>query len=341
MFDIETKRARELFDRVPLEVTSTGDLASEVHLAISGQGAFEQAAAVQAALIGHYPDNGKIHLWLDSEAHALLLKSVPGIVHCVNLRQFGTDEINSVTDLLCEIPERAALTVLATDTSPQKGMQQARQYRESWQSRQPQPTLKVILSGSLPKKAKMPAWVDHLEPIESFTSTRDKRITDKLDAVAKKIHHTWYTENTSQIEAAETENAKAALSSKPTYKPWDQLTPDQQDCNRAAADHITVKIRAVGLDPKQSDLLKAWQNLTEAQLDMLARVEHQRWAAPLWINGYTQGARDDAHHTHPNLVPYDALDQGTQDYDTAQVIAAAAHYVAATVEDNSSGSNNS
>ena len=56
---------------------------------------------------------------------------------------------------------------------------------------------------------------------------------------------------------------------------------------------------------------------------MLSRMEHERWAAPLWLNGYRPGTRDDAAHTHPNLVPFDELDQSTKDYDTEQVKMAA------------------
>ena len=37
------------------------------------------------------------------------------------------------------------------------------------------------------------------------------------------------------------------------------------------------------------------------------------------------GERDDAARTHPNLVPYDDLDQSTKDYDTEQVKQAAGY----------------
>ena len=108
-----------------------------------------------------------------------------------------------------------------------------------------------------------------------------------------------------------------------------ELTEQQKDINRTAADHVEVKIRAVGLDPAQSDLFEAWRNLTAEQLDMLSRMEHERWSAPLWINGYTAGVRNDALRKHPNLIPYDELDADTQAYDTDQVKIAGVYYTAA------------
>ena len=229
------------------------------------------------------------------------------------------------------LPKEAALTILATDTTPVEGLIKALRYRESWQPRKQELTLKVILSGPLPKQKEEKEeeqykWIHHLQPLEDFTSSRDNLINDELDKVAASINDTCYQKHQTKIAAAETKDDKDELLFKPTYKPWDQLTEYQKDCNRAAADHITVKIRAVGLDPKQSDLLKAWQDLTEGkeQIELLARVEHERWAAPLWINGYTyaQGERSEPNRTHPCLIPYDRLDENIKGNDKRQVEAA-------------------
>jgi hypothetical protein len=48
-------------------------------------------------------------------------------------------------------------------------------------------------------------------------------------------------------------------------------------------------------------------------------MEHERWEAPLWMAGWTSGARNDDLKVHDNLVPYDELDQGTKNYDLEQV----------------------
>jgi hypothetical protein len=70
--------------------------------------------------------------------------------------------------------------------------------------------------------------------------------------------------------------------------------------------------------------LAKWNNLSDDQLEMLSRVEHERWAAPLWMAGWQKGANDQgktdySRRLHPNLVAYDALDEGTKKYDRDQV----------------------
>jgi hypothetical protein len=98
------------------------------------------------------------------------------------------------------------------------------------------------------------------------------------------------------------------------------MSNESDDVNRLADDHLPVKVRALGLDPADRDgLVAAWQSLDESQLDQLARMEHERWAAPLWMAGWKSGPRDDSRRIHNNLVPYDELDQGTKNYDIEQV----------------------
>ena len=340
IISIETTRARHLLKELPLEYSKSHGQAAEVHLAIPGAAAFEQAVAVQAALIGHYPHGGKVHLWLDSrEAESHLLSSYPGIVNCIHLHRVSEDGVASFADLTQTLPNGSALTILATDTTPEAGFVRGLHYRERWQARQSEIALKVILSGPLAYNADqhieicaaLNNWLYHV-PTTGHLASASHLLDDRLDTLAAQIHHTWYDGNQAKIAAALAENRPtdaAVLRAKPTFKAWEQLTEHQKDSNRTAADHIEVKIRAVGLDPAQSDLLEVWRNLTAEQLDVLSRVEHERWSAPLWINGYIAGERNDALRKHPNLIPYDELDAGTQAYDTDQVKKAAVYYTAA------------
>ena len=104
------------------------------------------------------------------------------------------------------------------------------------------------------------------------------------------------------------------------------MTEEQKEGNRLAADHISVKFRAVNLATNAGAALQeAWGALDATQLGMLCRMEHERWAAPLWMAGWVAGERDDALRKHPNLVPYDELDEGTRNYDLEQVRMSAAY----------------
>jgi len=150
-------------------------------------------------------------------------------------------------------------------------------------------------------------------------------VLNEIDRFGRAVHETWYQGNVERIEKAEQDGRSdevEKLRKKPAFKQWEDLNEAQRDDNRCAGDHIEVKIRAAGLDPKQPNLKEVWAKLDSDTLDMLSRMEHERWAAPLWLANWESGPRNDARRIHNNLVPYDELDQNSKDYDTEQVKAA-------------------
>ena len=108
------------------------------------------------------------------------------------------------------------------------------------------------------------------------------------------------------------------------------MSNESKDVNRLAADHLLTKVRALGLDPADREgLVAAWQSLDDAQVDQLARMEHERWAACRWMAAWTVGERNEGFGIHPNLVPYDELDEGTRIYDLKLVEMAASYRLGA------------
>jgi hypothetical protein len=177
------------------------------------------------------------------------------------------------------------------------------------------------------KNPKLASWIRFLPDLLAAVG-KDAVFQESLDRVARKIHETWKRQTDEKIRKAELngDTKKAAEHrAKDTYRDWDDLTEEQKDANRLAADHIPVKFRTVGLDPKDGHAVrKAWPQMNDQELDLLSRMQHERRAAALWMHGLKQGAKDDgktdySRKLHPNLVPYDQLNQGTKDYDIEQV----------------------
>ncbi len=54
-----------------------------------------------------------------------------------------------------------------------------------------------------------------------------------------------------------------------------------------------------------------------AQVEMLARWEHQRWIAERLVGNWrcAPGKKDTVRRTNPNMVPWEQLDPGIQEYD--------------------------
>jgi hypothetical protein len=330
VFSVAYTRARVLFRDTPLEWHPQSGLASEVHLVIPSLGQFEKAVAIQAALIGHYSEGKRVNLWLTSaSSHTQLVSDFPSISQCMSLHLIGENGIHSIQDISQESPTGSLVTILATHLLPEEGYLQALRYRERWSSKN---KFRIVLSGPLVADDALIVRADDLAVAPQLTGLATPDALDNYDLVATNIHHTWHEGNLRRIDKALADGKKEeanTLRSKPTFKEWAELTEEQKDVNRTAADHIEIKIRAVGLDPGQPDLKQVWDKLSADQLEILSRMEHERWAAPLWLNGYKPGERDDTARVHPNLVPFDDLDQSTKDYDTEQVRQAAGYHLAA------------
>ncbi|MGB0786213.1 MAG: RyR domain-containing protein [Alphaproteobacteria bacterium] len=321
---VQKQRARLLLKEFPLEVRADGGVSDAVHLVLLQLGAFEKAVAVQAALIGHYRNGGRVNLWLPStELRDELLTDFPKLERCVNLKCMGEGSVRGVEEIGQQAGEGARITVLLTHLDPEQAYLNMLRLQE----RYPEGVgLRVMLKASgdktLPKSIREHPNVAVLPDCQGLLGNT---VLDEIDRLGRAVHETWYRGNVEQIEKAEQDGRSddvGKLRQKPTFKKWADLNEAQRDDNRCAGDHIEVKIRAAGLDPKQPDLKAAWAELDTGVLEMLSRMEHERWAAPRWLANWEAGPRDDVRRIHNDLVPFDELDQGTKDYDTKQVKAA-------------------
>lgn len=324
VISVEKQRARMLLKEYPLEIGSDGQVSDAVHLVLPQLGAFEKAVAVQAALIGHYRNGGRVNLWLASAAlRDELLNDFPKLERCVNLRYLGEGSVRGVEQIGQQAGEGAMVTVLMAHLKPEQAYLKMLHLEE----RYPEGIgLRVILKASGDKA--LPRSIREHPNIAVLPDGRGllgSTVLNEIDRLGRAVHETWYQGNIGRIIEAEKKGDTkevAGLRNKPSFKKWADLTEAQRDDNRCAGDHIEVKIRAVGLDPKQPDLKEAWAKLDASTLDMLSRMEHERWAAPRWLANWEAGPRDYARRIHNDLVPYDELNQGTKDYDTEQVQAA-------------------
>jgi hypothetical protein len=113
--------------------------------------------------------------------------------------------------------------------------------------------------------------------------------------------------------------AGAAAAENPNFKPWDRLSDEQKEFNRRFADDINAKLDRIGAivvpmplpDPAGDRFA-----FSAAELERLARDEHERWTAQRRRDGWTYGPqRDDARKIHDALRSYDQLDEPTRDKD--------------------------
>lgn len=98
------------------------------------------------------------------------------------------------------------------------------------------------------------------------------------------------------------------VSDNPSLVGWRDLTEDKKDSNRWQADHLSIKLRAIGYqDGDMTSLEHAGQDF--ALLHRLSEMEHRRWCAALLMDGwrYGPGKKNNLRKTHPCLVTYEKL----------------------------------
>jgi hypothetical protein len=118
----------------------------------------------------------------------------------------------------------------------------------------------------------------------------------------------------------EQRRAGGSAQTNPALVPWDQLSETLKESNRRQANHLGVKLEAVGCDiAPLTDWDAAAFTLTNVELERMAMMEHERWVAERRLQGWSQGPRDPARKTNPNLVPWDLLPEDGQRFNLAAV----------------------
>lgn len=147
------------------------------------------------------------------------------------------------------------------------------------------------------------------------TYTLEALLHESTDKMARALHEDWYRK-----EAEKVRGPQAPV--KPAFRSWEQLDELYRASNRHAADHIPVKLRAIEYEVRPLHANPArLKQFDHAQIELLSQMEHARWCAEHFLNGYdyAPGARDDINKTHPDLVSWDVLSDEVKDYDRSQI----------------------
>jgi len=113
------------------------------------------------------------------------------------------------------------------------------------------------------------------------------------------------------------------------YRLWSTQSEDDRDSNRQAADHVPVKLWALGLSRQR--VCEPDFRFTSAQVQTLADMEHRRWCAEKYLKGFvpyggespewrTKKALLKARRRHYCLRRFGELDAGEQVKDYGQIL---------------------
>lgn len=147
----------------------------------------------------------------------------------------------------------------------------------------------------------------HAFPLAERTCTCGLVLQSETEILARANH-----EHYRAFRARSTDGRPADAS----LAPWDELPEPLKESNRQFVDHVFEKLRAIGYRVVP---LEDWRAepaaLAPDEIELLARIEHERFVAERVRDGWVRGEKDLDRKRHPDLVPWEELAEPIRDYD--------------------------
>ena len=143
------------------------------------------------------------------------------------------------------------------------------------------------------------------------TCTEGISRTERNEALARSIHEAYVNDH----------KHEAGRDDDPALAAWARLRDDFRESNRQQADHMAIKMRAIGcriVDAKADG--QAVEKFDAKEIEMLSELEHRRWNAERYLSGWKYGKESDkARRINKNLVTWSELSDEIRDYDRATI----------------------
>jgi hypothetical protein len=318
VFDIAARRL--LSERMPLD-RAEGVRVNEartVQLVIIGFGRMGRSLALRAAKMGHFANGTKLRIIvIDQHAHAneqKLLFRFPAIreVCDMDFRQMEAESAQARTLVaeLCD-PARFITSIALCMEDEVRATEIALQFHDIVDDHQVplavryahEEGLAAMLCGAEGRCSTL------VRPfgLAGVDWSRDV-LGGETDRWFANVIHEDFRANRLAEGRPETELA---------LQPWDVLAENFRESNRQQADHIPVKIRAVGCEVVPVADPRPPVEFGDEETEVLSRMEHARWNAERLLDGwrYAPGGKDEKRKTHPSIVPWDELPEKIKDYD--------------------------
>lgn len=98
--------------------------------------------------------------------------------------------------------------------------------------------------------------------------------------------------------------------------PWEELSQQMKESNRRQAEHISVKLEAIGC---AVTMTSEWHVppflFSPEEIELMAKMEHERYVAERLARGRSRGERAVGKHINPGLGPWEELSEEMKDID--------------------------
>lgn len=308
---------------------------TEVHLVVIGFGTAGQSLALHAAEIGHFANEVDQHGRTKRQLRLTVVDSTDEVLAEFTARHSKLDQIIAVDTAnfptkpdfvsrlaaLCPPQTQSAASALVTfafcwedQTSDERNFRFGTELAQCTKDRAAQTLIYQDSRKGFAALLEDGAGADVRGRIHPFGMVEDVFNWDALvheeqDMLAKALHDSYRRK---RLEAGESVEAHA---------PWNDLGDELKDSNRQAADHIPVKLRALGYHHER---LREGQpriaHFTYSEIELLSRMEHARWCAERFLGGWSHGETTDrAKRVNKCLVEWGKLPPEEQMKDPEQI----------------------
>ncbi len=323
-FNIFESGARALLEDFPPDVYGGQSAQGQLHLLVIGFGQFGESVITNGARLGHYASDKRLRITvIDKDAgkkeqafrarfphidEACDLKFVEmdyeGTGYLEGRLLWGTDEDCKFTLVYVCLDDDSRGLACALDILP-KLRPAGTPIVVRMSDNAGLATLLQADNGAARTASQLRAFL-----MINDTCRRKAILNDEQDRLAQVIHRNYARR---QAEAGDT------AVDNPFAVRWHALPDEIKNSNRQQADHIPLKLRAIGCttrpikDPQATSLFE----FATAEVELMARMEHERWKAERFLAGwsYAPGPKNPARKTHPDLISYDALPEEVKEID--------------------------
>jgi len=303
-FDPKIRAARSLLARWPPHTGMDPPFLQVPHILFVGFADPAPALLVQTLRLIHYGDGMPVITLADRDTESLrnkVLGAFPQAERFCRLRFTGIEEI----DLRGTPPVTGAFVCIAI---PEQGLVSAQQVRaQIAEAQQASPLIHLEIGDSEP--AGGPGdWDGQLVPFSWLKEAfRPEVLLDGLgDELARVIHEHYCDSIAAQGRDPNEE---------PAGRPWENLESSYRDASRRQADHLDAKLASIDCRAVREELVETF-TFAPLEAERLAIIEHKRWAADRYLDGWAYApVRDNARKHHPQLIPYEDLSDPMKDLD--------------------------
>lgn len=322
--------ARRLLKAFPPDAPVARSDDESVHLLLIGLGSIGQAVILQLARLGHYRSGKKPKVTVVdqqvSQHWRTLLKVYPSIEQWVRVEKVEAkiEDIKPVDVRMWLYDESPVTKVYACTRNEVANLRISRLILEELKAegrgaKSAPPQIVAIDPPGGMILSEFAAHGDHDDRFRLFSLRQDGLdglMMDIDDRYARLIHEAYCVED-DRACVIDPERKRST-----SNRPWEQLPETLRNANRRPADHFEVKLRALdlALTPKEEAVPA---ELTAGELEILARMEHDRWWADRSLDGWSYADIDEpdkGDKLHPDMVQYEKLSEATRQKDRDSVM---------------------